>query len=108
MAVAGALSARLRDTKGLRFGMGMGTVHVKTPERRDRLWLINAFPMVLLTLLGAPAEALGCDRLLKTNTAKRRVPLSAIRGAEQAVDDLQRALPAITAIATLGERATAP
>ena len=29
--------------------------------------------MVLLTLLGAAGEALGYDRMLKTNTAKRRV-----------------------------------
>ena len=42
-----------RDTKDLRFGMGMGAMHVKSPERRDRLWLINAFAVVLLTLLGA-------------------------------------------------------
>jgi hypothetical protein len=63
----------LRDTKDLRFGMGMGAVHVKSPERRDRLWLINAFAVVLLTLLGAAGEALGYDRLLKTNTVKRRV-----------------------------------
>lgn len=48
-------------------------MHVKTPERRDRLWLINAFAVVLLTLLGAAGEALGYDRMLKTNTAKRRV-----------------------------------
>jgi len=43
----------------LRFGMGMGAMHVKSPERRDRLWLINAFAVVLLTLLGAAGEALG-------------------------------------------------
>ena len=63
----------LRDTKDLRFGMGMATVHVNSPERRDRLWLINAFAVVLLTLLGAAGEALGYDRMLKTNTTKRRV-----------------------------------
>jgi hypothetical protein len=51
----------------------MGTVHVNFPERRDRLWLINAFAVVLLTLLGAAGEALGYDRMLKTNTVKRRV-----------------------------------
>ena len=33
---------------------------------------------------------------------------AAIRGAEQAVDDLQRALPAVAAIASLGERAQRP
>ena len=67
------IECALRDTKDLRFGMGMGTVHVNSPERRDRLWLINAFAVVLLTLLGAAGEALGYDRMLKTNTAKRRV-----------------------------------
>jgi hypothetical protein len=67
------IECALRDTKDLRFGMGLGTVHVNSPERRDRLWLINAFAVVLLTLLGAAGEALGYDRMLKTNTAKRRV-----------------------------------
>ena len=67
------IECALRDTKDLRFGMGMGAMHVKSPERRDRLWLINAFAVVLLTLLGAAGEALGYDRMLKTNTAKRRV-----------------------------------
>ena len=47
-------------------------MHVSTPDRRDRLWLINAFAVVLLTLLGAAGEALGYDRHLKSNTAKRR------------------------------------
>ena len=61
-----------RDTKDLRFGMGMAAVHVTTPERRDRLWLINAFAVVLLTLLGAAGESLGYDRYLKSNTTKRR------------------------------------
>lgn len=68
-----SIECGLRDTKDLRFGMGMGTMHVKSPERRDRLWLINAFAVVLLTLLGAAGEALGYDRMLKTNTVKRRV-----------------------------------
>jgi hypothetical protein len=67
------IECSLRDTKDLRFGMGMGSMHVNSPERRDRLWLINAFAVVLLTLLGAAGEALGYDRMLKTNTAKRRV-----------------------------------
>ena len=47
-------------------------MRVNSPERRDRLWLLNAFAVVLLTLLGAAGEALGYDRLLKSNTAKRR------------------------------------
>jgi Transposase DDE domain len=66
------IECSLRDSKDLRFGMGLGTIRVKSPERRDRLWLINAFAVALLTLLGAAGEALGYDRMLKTNTAKRR------------------------------------
>ena len=67
-----SIEAGLRDTKDLRFGMGMGSMRVSSPERRDRLWLLNAFAVVLLTLLGAAGEALGYDRHLKSNTAKRR------------------------------------
>jgi hypothetical protein len=83
------IECAFRDTKDLRFGMGgagkgsvgdsrwkasggMSAMHVSTPDRRDRLWLINAFAIVLLTLLGAAGEALGYDRHLKSNTAKRR------------------------------------
>src|SRR4051812_27973237 len=58
--------------KDIRFGMGMGQVHVSTPDRRDRLWLINAFAVALLTRLGAAGEARGYDRHLKSNTTKRR------------------------------------
>lgn len=50
-----------------------GTALRARVERRDRLWLINAFAVVLLTLLGAAGKALGYDRMLKTNTVKRRV-----------------------------------
>jgi hypothetical protein len=61
-----------RDTKDLRFGMGMASIRVSTPARRDRLWLLNALTVALLTLLGAAGEALGYDRHLKSNTTKRR------------------------------------
>ena len=61
-----------RDTKDLRFGMGMASIRVSTPARRDRLWLLNALALALLTLLGAAGEALGYDRHLKSNTTKRR------------------------------------
>jgi hypothetical protein len=54
------------------FGLGMGSIHVSTPGRRDRLWLLNALDIVLLTLLGAAGEDLGYDRYLKSNTTKRR------------------------------------
>jgi len=61
-----------RDTKDLRFGMGLGVLRIADPHRRDRLLLLNAFAIVLLTLLGAAGESLGMDRHLKVNTAKRR------------------------------------
>lgn len=61
-----------RDTKDLRFGMGLGAVRIGDPQRRDRLLLLNAFAVLLLTMLGEAGEALGMDRHLKVNTAKRR------------------------------------
>jgi len=61
-----------RDTKDIRFGLAMSSVHIGATERRDRLWLLNAFAVALLTLLGAAGESLGYDRHLKSNTVKRR------------------------------------
>jgi len=66
------IESAFRDTKDLRFGMGMVSIRISTPERRDRLWLLNAFAVALLTLLGAAGEALGYDRHLKSNTSKKR------------------------------------
>ena len=59
-----------RDTKDLRFGMGMAEIRIAEPEQRDRLLLISAFAMVLLTMLGTAGESLGMDRLSKSNTSK--------------------------------------
>src|SRR3954452_2335730 len=61
-----------RDTKDLRFGMGLSSTRIGEPMRRDRLLLISAFATALLTLLGAVGERLGMDRLLKSNTSKTR------------------------------------
>jgi Transposase DDE domain len=61
-----------RDTKDLRFGMGLSATRIGEPMRRDRLLLVSAFAMALLTLLGATGESLGMDRLLKSNTSKTR------------------------------------
>jgi hypothetical protein len=62
-----------RDSKDLRFGMGMSLLRIDNPQRRDRLLLLNAFAIRLLTILGAAGESLGMDRQLRTSTAKRRV-----------------------------------
>jgi hypothetical protein len=66
------IEPNFRDTKDLRFGLGLSATRIGEPTRRDRLLLINAFAMVLLTLLGAAGESLGMDRLLKSNTSKIR------------------------------------
>src|SRR6202167_367118 len=66
------IEPNFRDTKDLRFGMGMSALRIADPQRRDRLFLLNAFAIVLLTLLGTAGESLGMDRHLKVNTAKRR------------------------------------
>ena len=61
-----------RDTKDLRFGMGLSSTRIGEPMRRDRLLLVSAFATALLTLLGTVGEGLGMDRLLKSNTSKTR------------------------------------
>ena len=85
------IESGFRDTKDLRFGMGMASIRVSTPERRDRLWLLNAFAVVLLTLLGAAGEALGYDRHLKSNTSKTRTHSLFRQGAM--LDDLIPMMP---------------
>jgi hypothetical protein len=66
------IEPQFRDTKDLRFGMGLSSTRIGEPARRDRLLLISAFATALLTLLGAVGESLGMDRLLKSNTSKKR------------------------------------
>ena len=61
-----------RDTKDLHFGLGLSATRLSNPKRRDRLLLIGALAMALLTLLGAAGESLGMDRMLKANTSKAR------------------------------------
>ena len=66
------IEPQFRDTKDLRFGMGLSATRVGEPMRRDRLLLVSAFAVALLTLLGAVGESLGMDRMLKSNTSKTR------------------------------------
>jgi len=66
------IEENFRDTKDIRFGMGLSSARVKSPERRDRLLLLSAITTALLTLLGAAGERLGYDRMLKANTSKKR------------------------------------
>jgi len=52
--------------------MGLSHTRIHKTERRDRLLLISALAVVILTLLGAAGEAIGLDRGLKANTVKHR------------------------------------
>lgn len=45
-----------RDTKDARYGLGLSATHIRDPFRRDRLLLIGAMAMALLTCLGAAGE----------------------------------------------------
>jgi hypothetical protein len=51
----------------------MSQTRIGSIQRRDRSFLISAFATALLVLLGAAGESLGYDRLLKSNTVKKRV-----------------------------------
>ncbi len=66
------IEENFRDTKDIRFGMGLSSARIKSPERRDRVLLLSAITTALLTLLGAAGENLGYDRMLKANTSKKR------------------------------------
>jgi hypothetical protein len=56
----------------LLLGMGLSSIRIGEPMRRDRLLLVSAFATALLTLLGAVGECLGMDRPLKSNNSKAR------------------------------------
>jgi hypothetical protein len=66
------IEPQFRDTKDLHFGMGLSETSISEPERRDRLLLISALSVMILTLFGAVGEKLGMDRHLKANTVKHR------------------------------------
>jgi len=50
----------------------MAHMHTKSCERRDRLFLVSALAIALLTLLGAAGDAVGLERTIKANTTKTR------------------------------------
>ena len=66
------IEENFRDTKDLRFGMGLSSVRISRVGRRDRLLLLSALATALLTLLGAAGESVGLDRTLRANTVKYR------------------------------------
>ena len=66
------IETSFRDVKNPRFGMGLKETRVGRTDRRDRMLLVGALALSLLTLLGAAGEKLGYDRWLKTNTSRTR------------------------------------
>ena len=66
------IEPQFRDVKDMHFGMGLSNTSIKKPLRRDRLLLISAIAVVMLTLLGAAGEKLGLDKQMKVNTVKHR------------------------------------
>ena len=66
------IETSFRDVKNPRFGMGLTQTRMGRVDRRDRMLLVGAMAMALLTLLGAAGERIGYDRLLKSNTSKTR------------------------------------
>jgi hypothetical protein len=61
-----------RDVKSGRYGYGLRETHIKSEERRDRLFLVVALCYTLLMLLGQAGENIGFDKHLKANTVKTR------------------------------------
>lgn len=61
-----------RDSKDIRFGLGLKATHIGRADRRDRLLFLFAMAHALLTLLGAASEASGLDKTLKVSTVKHR------------------------------------
>ena len=66
------IEPQFRDSKDIHFGMGLSQTSISDPQRRDRLLLISAIAVIILTLLGAAGEKLGMDRYMKVNTVKYR------------------------------------
>jgi len=67
-----SIETTFRDTKDLHFGMGLSATHIRNAQRRDRLMFLLALAHALLTLLGAASERAEFDKMLKSNTSKKR------------------------------------
>lgn len=67
-----SIEENFRDEKDWRFGLGALYVNIERTDRRDKMCLVIALAVVLLTLLGHAGEQLGLDRVLRANTANKR------------------------------------
>lgn len=66
------IETSFRDIKDYKFGMGMKHMHTKSALRRDKLFLVSALAIAILTLLGAVGDAANLERTIKANTVKHR------------------------------------
>ena len=66
------IESSFKDIKDYKCGMGMKKIHTESTDRRDRLFLISALAIALLTLLGSAGDAMGLERYIKANTEKKR------------------------------------
>lgn len=73
-----SIECSFRDLKNDRFGFGLENVRTRACDRRDRLLLLGAVAVFLLTLLGAAGESIGYQRMLFASSSKKR-QLSLIR-----------------------------
>jgi hypothetical protein len=62
-----------RNQKNLRRGMGLSETRISSPAQRDRMLLISAIAIVLITVPATAGEATGLDRTLKIKTVKTRM-----------------------------------
>jgi hypothetical protein len=67
-----SIEESFRDIKDIRFGLAMKWRRIGTPDRRDRMMMMAVLAISLLTLLGEAGERVGMDKMLKTNTSKKR------------------------------------
>jgi hypothetical protein len=66
------IEENFRDEKDWRFGLGSLYVDIERTIRRDKLCLVIAIAIIILTLLGYAGEQLGLDKTLRANTSKKR------------------------------------
>lgn len=66
------IETTFRDIKDYKFGMGMSETCTRSPARRDRLFLISALAIGLLTLLGKAGEEADLEKTIKANTSTKR------------------------------------
>jgi hypothetical protein len=67
-----SIEETFRDLKDPRFGRGLRELRIASPARRDRILLIAALAVALLSLLGMASERSGFDRRLRANTSTKR------------------------------------